>query len=134
MKAKSEALQKSNKYIALVQNHCKTIIKQIPTDNGAEFTSQSFQKLLAHNGILATKVPPDAHSQNGRVEQAHLTILNAVCTLLTNTSLPLTFWAEAASYSVHVRNRVSDAKSKVDPIHCLVWPQNQPSAHPPLWL
>jgi hypothetical protein len=43
--------------------------------------------------------------QNGRIEQAHLTILDAVRTLL-DTSLPITLWAEAASYSVHVRNRV----------------------------
>jgi hypothetical protein len=102
MKAKSEALQEFNDYIAMVQNHCKTTINWICTDNGAKFAFQAFQKLLLKKGILANKVPPDAHSQNGRVERAHLTILNVVCTLLTNTSLPLTYWAEAASYSVHV--------------------------------
>jgi hypothetical protein len=39
MKAKPEALQQFDEYIALTQNHCKTTIKRISTDNGAEFTS-----------------------------------------------------------------------------------------------
>jgi transposase InsO family protein len=104
------SLAQAQQCIALVQNHCKAVTKKIHTDNGAEFTSQAFQQLLADYSILANKIPPDAHSQNGRVEQAHLTILRAVRTLLTNTSLPLTFWAEAASYSAHMRNRVPDAR------------------------
>jgi hypothetical protein len=41
LKAKLEALQKSKEYIALVQNHCKTTIEWVHTDNGAEFTSQA---------------------------------------------------------------------------------------------
>jgi transposase InsO family protein len=91
LKAKLEALQKSKEYIALVQNHCKTTIEWVHTDNGAEFTSQAFQKLLADNDILANRVPPDARSQNGRVVRAHLIILNGVGTLFINTSLWLTF-------------------------------------------
>jgi transposase InsO family protein len=115
MKARSEALQKFNEYIALVQNPCKTTIGRIRTDSGAKFTSQAFQKLLTENSILANKVHPDAHSQNASVERAHLTILIAVRTLLTNTSLLLTFWAEAASYSVHMRKRVTDARTRQIP-------------------
>jgi hypothetical protein len=47
----------------------------------------------------------------------------ANCTLLTNTSLPLSYWAEAASYSVHVRNRVLDARTRRIPY--TVWSSHE---------
>jgi len=117
MKNKSDALQNFKDYIALVQNHCNTTIKRIRSDNGAEFTSHAFQQLLAKNGISANRVPPGAHAQNGRVERAHLTILNAVRTLLIDSRLSPTFWAEAASYSIYIRNRVPDARTRRIPYH-----------------
>jgi hypothetical protein len=117
MKNKSDALRYFKDYIALVQNHCKTTIKRIRSDNGAEFTSHAFQQLLANNGIASNQVPPGAHGQNGRVERAHLTILNAVRTLLIDSLLPPTFWAEAAAYSVYIRNRVPDAQTRRIPYH-----------------
>ena len=60
---------------------------------------------MSQHGIEHVKVPPGAHAQNGRVERAHLTILNGVRTLLQQTGLPATFWAEAANYIVYCRNR-----------------------------
>ncbi len=56
-------------------------------------------------GIEHIKVPPDAHTQNGRVERVHLTILNGVRTVLTHSGLGPEFWAEAANYIAYTRNR-----------------------------
>jgi hypothetical protein len=50
------------------------------------------------------RVPPDVHTQNGRVERVHLTILNDVRTVLLLSGLPTKYWAEAANYSAYTRN------------------------------
>jgi len=59
---------------------------------------------MLQHGISHVMVAPDAHAQNGRVERAHLTILDDVRTLLLQSGLPPSYWAEAANYSVYVRN------------------------------
>jgi transposase InsO family protein len=84
-------------------------------DNGSEFTSNRFKHLLANNGILENLIPPGDHAQNGRVERQHLTILNTVRTILIDSKLPQEFWAEAANYVVHVRNRIPNAKTRKIP-------------------
>lgn len=108
LKTKDQALPRFAEYIKLVENQCSTKIKRVRMDNGGQFSSSAFQKLLSDHGIIPNFVPPDAHAQNGWVERAHLTILNSVRTLLADTELPPSFWLEAASYSVHVMNRLPD--------------------------
>ena len=115
MKTKDQALQYFRDYILLVNNQCNTTVKRVRSDNGGEFTSEAFTRLLAHNGILANRVPPGAHGQNGRVERTHLTILNTVRTLLLDANLPASFWMEAATYAVYVRNRIPDSHTNQSP-------------------
>jgi transposase InsO family protein len=116
LKRKSDALDAFRDYIALVENHCESKVKTVRRDNGGEFTSHEFSRLLANNGIEAIPIPPDAHSQNGRVERQHLTIFNLVRTYLIDTGLPDTFWGEAAAYAVHVRNHLPRPGSIDSPI------------------
>lgn len=65
----------------------------------------SLSTWLDNKGIQHVNTPPDAHTQNGRVEQAHLTLANDMRTLLIDSQLPKTFWAEAIAYSTYTRNR-----------------------------
>ena len=44
------------------------------------------------------------------MERVQITILNGVRTLLCQTGLPSTFWAEPASYTVYCRNRSRNSK------------------------
>lgn len=115
LKNKSEALRAFEEYIILVGNHCETTIKRVRMDNGSEFTSNHFKRLLANNGILGNLIPPGDHAQNGRVERQHLTILNSVRTILIDSKLPQEFWAEAANYVTHVRNRIPNSKTRKIP-------------------
>ena len=94
LRKKSDAPRAFQDYLKLVENHCQTTIKRVRMDNGSEFTSTHFQRLLAENGILANHVPPGDHAQNGRAQRQHLTILNLVRTLLSDSKLPPQFWAE----------------------------------------
>lgn len=104
LKHKSDVLSRFRDFVNLAVTQQGCPIKRIRTDNGGEFTSNAFQAFLRDKGIIHNRVPPDAHSLNGRVERVHLTILNDVRTLLDSSGLPPVFWGEAALYSVHVRN------------------------------
>ena len=105
LRHKSDALDKLKIYIALVENQLSTTVKAIRSDNGGEFSSDRFQSFLESRGIEHLPVPPGSHAQNGRVERAHLTLLNGVRTVLAESGLPPSFWAEAASYIAYCRNR-----------------------------
>jgi transposase InsO family protein len=105
LKSKSEAFVALQNYIARVENQLDCKVKAIRSDNGGEFTSNAFKQFLQQKGIEHQLVPPAAHAQNGRVERAHLTIMDGVRTLLAQSKLEPRFWAEAAHYIAYSRNR-----------------------------
>ena len=116
LKAKSEVPHHFNNYLVLVQHQTGHQINQVRSDNGGEFISAQFQQIITRHGIQHIRVPPGAHSMNGRVERVHLTILNGVRTLLVeNQHLPTSIWAEAASYIVYTRNKSPSGPSQTIP-------------------
>jgi transposase InsO family protein len=115
LKKKSEAPAALIKYINLVENQLDLNVKIIHSDRGGEFETQTLKSYLESKGIEHVEVPPAAHAQNGRVERAHLTILNTVRTLLLESGLPDHFWAEAANYVVYARNQSPSGPSKEIP-------------------
>jgi hypothetical protein len=112
LKKKSEAATALTKYINLVQNQLDLNVKTIQSDWGGEFETRSLKSYLESKGIEHVEVPPAAHAQNGRVERAHLSILNTVCTLLLESGLHDQFWAKAAYYAVYARNCAPSGPSK----------------------
>jgi hypothetical protein len=115
LRRKSDVAAAFERYLNLVENHCSTTVKYVRCDNGGEFTAERFKQLLAKNGIASMNIPPAAHAQNGRVERVHLTVLNMVRTLLIDSKLPESFWAEAAEYAAYIRNRVYKTGTKEYP-------------------
>ena len=76
------------------------------SDNGGEFISGRFTAYLRAAGIRRQLTAPYTPSQNGVVERANRTIVEAVRTTLQASGLPHSFWAEAAAHAVFVRNRL----------------------------
>ena len=105
LKQKSGAFEAIQQYIALVERQLSTKVKTIRSDNGGEFSSNEWKTFIKSHGIQHIQVPPDAHTQNGRVERLHLTILNGIRTVLVHSGLPQNLWAEAANYVAYTRNR-----------------------------
>lgn len=66
---------------------------------------KSLAAFLEKKAIQHVPIPPDVHTQNGRVERAHLTLANNMRTLLIDSGLPQRFWAEAIAYSTYVRSK-----------------------------
>lgn len=105
LKAKSDATAALQHYVHLAETQTGRKVKVLRTDQGGEFMSHALARYLSGKGIQHTLTPPDAHTENGRVERAHLTLANDMRTLLIDSGLPDRFWAEALAYSSYVRNR-----------------------------
>jgi transposase InsO family protein len=103
MRNKYEALNALEAFITKAENQLGSRVR---SDGGGEFKSRLADQFYRNKGIIHTTTPPDAHAQNGRVERAHLTILDSVRTLLSDSQLPERFWAEAALYTVYTQNRL----------------------------
>jgi hypothetical protein len=113
LKRKSDARQALINYINLVENQLDCTVKTVRSDLGSEF--KSLRSYFLEKGIEHHTTPPTAHAQNGRVERAHLTILDTVRTLLLDAGLPDEFWAEAANYAVYTRNRAPSGRNNKVP-------------------
>lgn len=125
IKRKSDAPLALQRFIVLAETQTGRKVKLLRTDRGGEFLGNSFSVWLGNKGIQHTTTPPDAHTQNGRVERAHLTLANDMRTLLIDSQLPETFWAEAIAYATYNRNRVmvdSNGKTPED-----IWTGQQAS-------
>ncbi|GJZ87191.1 protein asymmetric leaves 2, partial [Tanacetum coccineum] len=63
-------------------------------------------------GVLAMNISSSARTpqQNGVTERRNMTLIKAARTMLADSKLPTTFWAEAVNIACYVENRVLDAK------------------------
>lgn len=105
MKSKSEVLQKTKEYIAMVEKQTDRKIKCIQSDNGTEYTNNDFNKFLKQHGILRRLTVPYNPEQNGIAERKNRTLVSTARCLLIQSGLPPSFWAEAINTANYIRNR-----------------------------
>jgi transposase InsO family protein len=86
--SKFDALAGLKDFATMAETQTGRKIKQIRSDGGGEFNSNTAISFYKQKGIEHLLVPPGSHQQNGRVERVHLTILNLVRTYLTDCKLP----------------------------------------------
>lgn len=79
LKQKSEVPSKVQHFIAHAKTQFGAVVKAVRTDNGPEFTLQSF---YASQGIVHETSCVECPQQNGRVERKHQDILNVGRALL----------------------------------------------------
>ncbi|KAK8923637.1 hypothetical protein KSP39_PZI019220 [Platanthera zijinensis] len=80
----------------LNENELNSTVVKIRSDHGTEFQSESMTKLCEDFGIFQEFSSPRTPQQNGIAERKNRTLIEAGRTLLSDTSLPEYFWAEAA--------------------------------------
>jgi len=85
---KSEVRQHIINFTVFIQNHFKTNIKTICTDNGVEFAMSIF---YASKGIIHQKCCVDTPQQNDIVERKQQHILNVTWALLFQANPPPIF-------------------------------------------
>ena len=77
-------------------------LKTLHSNNGGECISADFEKCLKKEGVRHELTVPKTPEQNGVAERVNRTLVEAVRSMLADSSLPHCFWAEALSTAVYL--------------------------------
>ncbi|GJT37477.1 putative ribonuclease H-like domain-containing protein [Tanacetum coccineum] len=75
-------------------------------DNGTEFKNKVMNQFCKMKGIKREFSVARTPQQNGVAERKNRTLIEAARTMLADSKLPTTFWAEAVNTACYVQNRV----------------------------
>ena len=103
LSSKDQVYDKFQEWKAKVEKSTGQKVKVLRTDNGGEYTSRRFEKYLKDEGIRHEVTIPKTPEQNGVSERMNRTLVEMTRSMLHGS--PRTFWAEALSTAVYLRNR-----------------------------
>ena len=107
---KSDVTSVIKNFVRSVKNRFGKNIKTIRSDKGGEYINHVLNTFFAKRGITHQTSATYTPQQNGRAERVNLTLLNAIRTVLTDSTAPKIYWAEALNCVTYTKNR-SPAKS-----------------------
>ncbi|GJU87316.1 putative ribonuclease H-like domain-containing protein [Tanacetum coccineum] len=93
-------------FITRVENLIDQRVKVIRCDNGTEFKNKEMNQFYERKGIKREFSVARTPQQNGVAERKNRTLIEAARTMLADSKLPTTFWAEAVNTACYVQNRV----------------------------
>ncbi|GJU68719.1 putative ribonuclease H-like domain-containing protein [Tanacetum coccineum] len=93
-------------FIRQIENQLNQKVKTIRSDNGTEFKNKDVIEFCGSKGIKREYSNARTPQQNGVAERKNMTLIEAARTMLADSFLPNTFWAEAVSTACYVLNRV----------------------------
>ena len=104
LRTKSEVYEKFREWKAMVELATGRKLKAIRTDNGGEYISREFQTYLKA-GVCHKLTIPKNPEQNGIAERINRTLIETARSMLVDSHLPHSFWAEAISTAAYLCNR-----------------------------
>ncbi|GJX60419.1 putative ribonuclease H-like domain-containing protein [Tanacetum coccineum] len=81
----------------LIENQLSHRVKIIRSDNGTEFKNRDMLEFCGNKGIKQEYSTARTPQQNGVAERMNRTLIEAARTMLADSLLPTTFWAEAVN-------------------------------------
>ncbi|GJV39127.1 putative ribonuclease H-like domain-containing protein [Tanacetum coccineum] len=93
-------------FITRVENLIDQKVKVIRCDNGTEFKNKEMDQFCERKGIKREFSVARTSQQNGVAERKNRTLIEVARTMLADSKLPTTFWAEAVNTACYVQNRV----------------------------
>ncbi|KAD7477395.1 hypothetical protein E3N88_00531 [Mikania micrantha] len=104
--SKDKAAKSIIHFVLYVEKQYSLPVKCVRSDNGTEFRNHILDEFYLSKGIKRQYSIPRTPEQNGVVERKNRTLIEAARTMLADSGLPLTFWAEAVNTACYVQNRV----------------------------
>nr|GEU39611.1 putative ribonuclease H-like domain-containing protein [Tanacetum cinerariifolium] len=92
-------------FITGIENQLDCKVKVIRCDNGTEFKSSVLNQFCDLKGIKREFSVARTPQQNGVAKRKNRTLIDAARTMIVDSKLPTTFWAEAVNTSCYVLNR-----------------------------
>ncbi|GJZ07885.1 ribonuclease H-like domain-containing protein, partial [Tanacetum coccineum] len=106
LRTKDETSEILKNFIKEIENLVDKKVKIIRSDNGTEFKNHVMDEFCREKGIKREYSVARTPQQNGVAERKNRTLIEAARTMLADSKLPTTFWAEAVSTACYVQNRV----------------------------
>ncbi|GKB07831.1 putative ribonuclease H-like domain-containing protein [Tanacetum coccineum] len=103
---KDETSEILKTFITGIENLIDLRVKVIRCDNGTEFKNRVMNQFCEMKGIKREFSVARTPQQNGVAERKNRTLIEAARTMLADSKLPITFWAEAVNTACYVQNRV----------------------------
>ncbi|GJY44670.1 retrotransposon protein, putative, ty1-copia subclass [Tanacetum coccineum] len=119
LKHKHEVFETFKLFQKEVENQLGKTIKSLRFDRGGEYISQEFFDHLKEHRIIAHRTPPYTPQHNGVSERRNQTLLDMVRSMMSQTTLPKSFWDYALESDAHILNMVPT--KKVDKTPYKVW-------------
>ncbi|GJY51588.1 ribonuclease H-like domain-containing protein [Tanacetum coccineum] len=83
-----------------------TGLKSLDPNNGTEIKNKDILEILLEQGIQQEYSNAKTLQHNGVAKKLNRTLIEAARTMLANSLLPTTFWAEAVSTACYIINRI----------------------------
>ncbi|GKC15357.1 putative ribonuclease H-like domain-containing protein, partial [Tanacetum coccineum] len=93
-------------FITGIENLIDLRVKVIRCDNGTEFKNSVMNQFCEMKGIKREFSVARTPQQNSVAERENRTLIEAARTMLADSKLPTTFWAEAVNTACYVQNMV----------------------------
>ncbi|KAJ9551570.1 hypothetical protein OSB04_015615 [Centaurea solstitialis] len=104
LKQKSDVYQKFIYFHSYVKTHFEKAIKSFQCDMGREFDNTLFRDFCNNHGIQFRFSCPHTSSQNGKAERMIRTLNDITRSLLTQASMPPTYWVDALFMANYLHN------------------------------
>ncbi|GKB99098.1 zinc finger, CCHC-type containing protein [Tanacetum coccineum] len=92
LKHKHEMFETFKVFQKEVENQLGKTIKSLRSDRGGEYMSREFLDHLKDHGIIAHRTPPYTPQHNGVSKRRNRTLLDMVQSMMSQTTLPKSFW------------------------------------------
>ncbi|GJQ98324.1 putative ribonuclease H-like domain-containing protein [Tanacetum coccineum] len=101
---KDETSEILKNFIKEIENLVDKEVKIIRSDNGTEFKNKVMDDFCKEKSIKREYSVARTPQQNGIAERRNRTLIKAARTMLADSKLPTTFWAEAVSTACYVHH------------------------------
>ena len=95
-------------------------VKTVRTDNGGEYVNSQLKEFFAAAGITHQTTVPYTPEQNGAAERLNRTLIERTRSMLIDSGLPPSLWAEAISTANYLRN-LSPSLNRTETPYQLMW-------------
>ncbi|GKA90709.1 retrotransposon protein, putative, ty1-copia subclass [Tanacetum coccineum] len=124
LKHKHEVFETFKVFQKEVENQLGKTIKLLRSDRRGEYMSQKFLDHLKEPVIIAHCTPLYTPQHNGVSERRNKPLLDMVCSMMSQTTLPRSFWDYALEFAARILNMVSTKKVEKTPYK--VWHRQAP--------
>lgn len=115
LRRKDDVTEAAIKFLTKIKTRFQRMPKVFRSDRGGEYLNKKLEHFLTSNGITPQCTVGYAPEQNGIAERKNRTLVEAARTMIADSGLPKTFWAEAIFNANYTLNCVLKRGTKKSP-------------------